>query len=524
MNTLARVALVLLSLAAPVADASGGEVRLLVSIAANVGDPEDTPLRYADDDAERVRRLLVDLGDVSADRAYLVVNQPAGVVRERLAEVAGRIAELRAAGRDVVLLLYVSAHARAGVLHLMGTHLPLSELRDFAARSGARLRVLLVDACDSGAIARQKGGRRGAGFEVRLEQLPLRGQVIVTSSGPAQASEEWDALEGSLFTHHLLTGLRGDADLEGDGRVTLNEAYAYAYRRTVASAARDGQHPAYDFDLSGSGELVLTEPRRAQSALLFGPELAGDFVVASVPAAHVVSEVRKERGRAVRLAVPAGRYLVRKREGRSAGLLEVELPYGGERAVREEALQWRDYTEIALKGGALALRPWAVMLLASAQPALVEGTPWPLRPALALRRTEGAWWISATLGGHQSSYRGVELSVRERALGLGLAVGHRWLSWPVIPHLGLGLELVGVEQAFTRDREDDIQRVFGNGALPSRHALAIALGGVLGIEVPLLASSFAWGQTRVGVRHLPASSQPALRVDLQGLAGAGLRF
>ena len=49
--------------------------------------------------------------------------------------------------------------------------------------------------------------------------------------------EESDLLGGSYFSHHLASGLLGDADRSADGRVTLAEAYAYAYERTVADTA-----------------------------------------------------------------------------------------------------------------------------------------------------------------------------------------------------------------------------------------------------------------------------------------------
>ena len=71
---------------------------------------------------------------------------------------------------------------------------------------------------------------------------------------------DWDG-DGRL---DLLANSR-NADLyrhtgERDGRVTLDEAYSYAYGRTVAATAatRSGaQHPTYDYDLHGAGEVVL---------------------------------------------------------------------------------------------------------------------------------------------------------------------------------------------------------------------------------------------------------------------------
>ncbi|HEY3381328.1 MAG TPA: hypothetical protein VGK32_06130 [Vicinamibacterales bacterium] len=38
-----------------------------------------------------------------------------------------------------------------------------------------------------------------------------------------EAAQESERLGGSFFTHYLISGMRGAADLSGDGRVTLNE-------------------------------------------------------------------------------------------------------------------------------------------------------------------------------------------------------------------------------------------------------------------------------------------------------------
>ena len=64
-------------------------------------------------------------------------------------------------------------------------------------------------------------------FVVDLDQgQRIEGDVYITSTGPNEPAQEWEALGGGLFTHHLLSGLRGAADRDTDGRVTLFEAYS----------------------------------------------------------------------------------------------------------------------------------------------------------------------------------------------------------------------------------------------------------------------------------------------------------
>ena len=213
--------------------------------------------------------------------------------------------------------------------------------------------MVLVDACESGTLAQRKGGRAAPGaYAVSLGAAPAARPGGHLLQRPGESSEEWDSLKGSLFTHHLLTGLRGDADVEADGKVSLAEAYAYAYRRTVAGAAGAGQHPAYSLELTGTGELILTEPRGAQRARLPRAARPGATWCPASLGPDVVAEVEKQlrAGPCDRRSLP-GRYLLRKRVGASTGLLEVELPFGGERQVREEDLVWRRYTEVAFKGG-----------------------------------------------------------------------------------------------------------------------------------------------------------------------------
>ncbi|HEX4622120.1 MAG TPA: hypothetical protein VH208_11185, partial [Myxococcaceae bacterium] len=119
-----------LALSVALAAAPGGAyaktVRTLVAIGSSDGDPEDPPLHYATTDATRFQTLFVEIGHVSADRAYLLVDQPVSAIREKLAEVAGRLAEVRASGDDGMLIIYASGHAKGGELHVQGAHLPLA--------------------------------------------------------------------------------------------------------------------------------------------------------------------------------------------------------------------------------------------------------------------------------------------------------------------------------------------------------------------------------------------------------------
>jgi hypothetical protein len=69
-----------------------------------------------------------------------------------------------------------------------------------------------------------------------------RNEPDLFSSG--EAAQEWSFLRGSLFTHHLLAALRGAADIDGDGRVSLSEAYTHAFRHTTIGAIESNGGPS----------------------------------------------------------------------------------------------------------------------------------------------------------------------------------------------------------------------------------------------------------------------------------------
>jgi hypothetical protein len=58
------------------------------------------------------------------------------------------------------------------------------------------------------------------------------GRVILSSARADQVSTERPALGNGVFTYFLLKGLRGEADRNRDGIVSLNEAYQYVYYKT----------------------------------------------------------------------------------------------------------------------------------------------------------------------------------------------------------------------------------------------------------------------------------------------------
>ncbi len=317
------------------------------------GGVDTEPLQYVERDASKLRDVLVDLGGFEAEDTTLLVAPSADQVVEAIARTEARVAKARAAGERALLLFYYSGHAASGEIRLGDSRLDLHSLRRMLSKSEAEVRIGLLDACQSGAITRIKGGTRGPSFVVDVEPEHVSsGYVLITSSSANEASQESEELRGSFFTHYLVSGLRGAADRSGDAQVTLDEAYAYAYDRTVAHTAgtRGGtQHPTYTYDLQGNGAVVLTRLAR-QGALVFGEAASGRYLVYDLGREAVVGEVEKQAGRRSALAVAAGRYAVKKRARDHLLLQEVEVSVSERRAIDEAAFRAVAFEEDITKG------------------------------------------------------------------------------------------------------------------------------------------------------------------------------
>ncbi len=71
--------------------------------------------------------------------------------------------------------------------------------------------------------------------------------MLIASSSGLESAHESDRLQGSFFTYHFTGGLRGAADRNGNGEITMTEAFEYAKERTIRDTLRvasETQHPA----------------------------------------------------------------------------------------------------------------------------------------------------------------------------------------------------------------------------------------------------------------------------------------
>ncbi len=325
MRALCTLALVA-ALATP-ASADEPIATYAIVVGSNTGGPGQTDLRYAEDDARRVGTLLTELGGYKADQVDIVVHPTPDQLRARIGRLADKVASDAKAGRQSRVFFYYSGHARAEALDLGKAQLPLGELRSRLFELPAKLTVVVLDACQSGAFSRVKGAAPTADFSFNSRtQLDASGVAVLASSSGSELSQESEQLKGSYFTHHLLVGLRGASDINRDGLVTVDEAYRYAYNQTLlatAETAVGGQHVSLEVDLKGHGDVPLSFPRAATKTIELPASMEGKALVEDKRSKTVVAETYKAKGASVRIAVAPGDYRVLVRQGTTLSRCEV---------------------------------------------------------------------------------------------------------------------------------------------------------------------------------------------------------
>lgn len=222
-------------------------------------DPEQAALRFADDDAARMTELLRETGvdvelvthldrDSQAMFPALVAraHRPDGAGLDAAwAALRGRMQAAKDDGAAVELLIYYSGHGDVGpdgqgYLTLDGEKLTRARLfGELLSGSPADHNHIIIDACRSEQFVLSRGkpwksdradvdlGRSVQQYldKQHLGAFPNTGVVLAHSAD--QETHEWDRYRGGIFTHELLSGLRGGADLNGDGRIEYSELGAF---------------------------------------------------------------------------------------------------------------------------------------------------------------------------------------------------------------------------------------------------------------------------------------------------------
>jgi hypothetical protein len=143
--------------------------------------------------------------------------------------------------KDVARQLYFAASTSRKVEGELVTSTAVSAQNVQAwLRTSAKRQIVILDCCFSGAFGDLLAHDDGS---VDVEAaLGAEGRVVLTSSSSMQYSFQQREGELSVYTHHLIEGIRtGAADLDDDGKISTDELHEYTCRKVQEESY--GMHP-----------------------------------------------------------------------------------------------------------------------------------------------------------------------------------------------------------------------------------------------------------------------------------------
>ncbi len=197
-----------------------------------------SPLKCPLRDVEAMREVMSDPAYGGFDNVTVLPN------RTRTEILMAFKDTLDQAGRDDLIFIYFSGHGQTdeeGVLylaasdttksHLEATGIPSQTISNMIRRSRVSKKALVLDCCYAGAFT--KSWKSGDTIVADRMQEFARGSgtYVLMATGELSLAEEDPEYGLSILTRHLVDGLRGAADLDRDGIVTIRELSGYIFQQ-----------------------------------------------------------------------------------------------------------------------------------------------------------------------------------------------------------------------------------------------------------------------------------------------------
>ncbi|HEV2987163.1 MAG TPA: polysaccharide deacetylase family protein [Candidatus Angelobacter sp.] len=199
-------------------------------------------LRYAANDAQAVRDLLVQKYKFKPQNVFLLVNQDA--TRQNIQSLLGdKLGNPDMVKREDRVFVFFAGHGAtrklpsgrelgyiipvdADLSNYQGQSISMTNFQDIAEAIPAKHLLFVMDSCYSG-LALTRGGS-ATGSRNYIQEIARReARQMFTAGGADQQVADNGPNGHSIFTWTLLQALDGRADLNGDGIITATELAAY---------------------------------------------------------------------------------------------------------------------------------------------------------------------------------------------------------------------------------------------------------------------------------------------------------
>ena len=188
-------------------------------------------LKYTDDDAYRMYAFLKspEGGALKDDQIRILIDEDAtnSRIRKEMEYVFSQ------AGPNDLIMLYFSGHG------LKGSFLPIDfdgfnnklfheDINEIFSKSQAKYKLCIADACHSGSLLAMRGTVENVlnKYYTSLAQADA-GTALIMSSKSEETSLESSGLRQGVFSHFLIRGLKGEADVDDNKVVSILELYNF---------------------------------------------------------------------------------------------------------------------------------------------------------------------------------------------------------------------------------------------------------------------------------------------------------
>jgi hypothetical protein len=246
--------------------------RLGIFIGSNNGGMDRITLRYAVSDARSVSRVFTGMGGITAEDSILLIEPTMAEINRQLDNLGRISAQSHRNAQRTELVFYYSGHSDEDGILLNKERYGYKELRDRINTVQADMSIVILDSCSSGAITRAKGGVKTQPF-LFDSSVSAEGYAFLTSSSADETSQESDA---------------------------------------------------YDIQIYGSGDVVLTDIKEISASLLISEEVTGRISIRD-SSDFLVAELTKVANKPLELGLEPGLYRIVLQQGDKFYRAEITL-------------------------------------------------------------------------------------------------------------------------------------------------------------------------------------------------------
>lgn len=236
----------------PEAGSDAGKQWAIVVAVQNHDDPRLNNIRFTQNDALELRRILMERAGVPGRQVIELIDESPAQRRPTLINLRS---QLRAAllsaeiGPNDRILVYFSGHGTlvdgqtylvpsdASLQNRKESCYPVQELHDLLKSCRCQRKMLVLDCCYAGGDLSERLQVPDGSYlvdAVNVDEVP--GCVVMASSSRREQSLEWPARKQGLFSYWFCKGLEGGADENGNDELTFDELYSYTEQHVSRTA------------------------------------------------------------------------------------------------------------------------------------------------------------------------------------------------------------------------------------------------------------------------------------------------